>query len=510
MLNPEVAPAQPKLGYESEVPGHECGVYIEVSAQPDITFYGMAAGTNAINNRGSDAFGGYIYDDESTKFIGLKETGTVQKVLAELSDASARNFAVQAGTVAISQVRYSTVAGLNEEQQIRAIQPYLSDPEHETTFAGSINGNVDNAYIVGLEHGIRIADCPTDSIAMLRTIHRLADESGDMVGTLTDLQEQFSGAYSMVLAYEDKVYGIRDPNGLRPLCIGQRSNGAYIIASESVALDARGATYIREVEPGEIVEISQEHGTLSLQSYDSKIDAPETFCSMDIAYFMDGDSIHKNKFAYMWREELGRQVARETVLDKDSVVIGVPDSGLAAARAFADEAGLDYIQPLQKIVNSRAFMAPTPEERREIAANKLSLDAPMLLNSLRGSDGQINRRLTILDDTVVRGDSMSALAAKLVEAGVPSENIDIVIPFPEITEGCHLGTALKQDQLLSYQRTYREKCEQLGVASLTYLSVEGFQNLLPDSCLGCCGEEFPVSPLSAQEAALVGKLALNS
>lgn len=490
------------IGYETEVPQHECGVYAQLSPEADITFAQMVASAQAIQNRGHDSFGAFlvrkVHDGESSgtasdhRYEGYKNLGSIDDVMALMPVQTGNRLEGHRSDTGVAQVRWGTVYGLSPKQMMDATQPYVQD------ILGGINGNVENAIFVAAARGVTLEDCPTDSIAMLKVIEQDKKQLNGMIPALERAREDFAGGYAIVVEAEGTLYGMRDPHGIKPLSIGQRANGAYILASESVVFDAEDAAFVRDVNPGEIVELIKTPQGIEILSHPPEVMADEKHCSLEIGYFMRAKSLFRGRPLHELRAELGVQMAQEMAIEnpKNYVAIGVPESGLPSARAFAEASGVDYLEDaLVKVEDVRSFTAATEDMQHKLAGRKLQVDIKAIVDALFDSQTKIWRKLLILDDSVVRGTQMMNLSAVLRDAGIPQEHLQVVVPFPEINEGCHLGSAIQQEKLLSYQRSHDEKIQRLGVGALAFLSLEGLDKVAPNTCKGCFNGVYPVQPL---------------
>lgn len=489
---------------DSEIPGHDCGVMVELSTHEDLTYFEAAASTVPIQNRGSQAFGGVILSNVTGNFEGHKAPGSIREVIRSMKDEAAQRMARLAGRIIMTHVRWSTdPRDQTPAQKAASIQPY-----ENRDYAAAVNGNVENAYLMAIDRGISLAECPTDSIAQVKVVEHDTNKTGSIVDALKIQREEAGGGYAIVASKGGKTYGMRDPNGIKPLSIAQKPNGNYVFASETVVFDAQDARFIRDVAPGEIVEARKGEKGQTLKSYPMKEKVQEAFCALEIGYFMRAKSLFRGLPVAYWRGQMGKQLAKEVKISNpaDYVVAGVPESGLNAAEAFAAAADIQYIKPFDKIVDERSFTAASAKEQQLIAEKKLDIDAEMIHSALRDEATNTYKTLILADDSAVKGNQMRKLVERLQKLGVPGENISVMIPFPEIVESCHLGSAIEKEKLLSYQRSYEEQIDYLGVNSLTYLSIAGFKEVVPSTCGGCFGDNYPVPPLARKDRELIGNL----
>jgi amidophosphoribosyltransferase len=265
------------------------------------------------------------------------------------------------------------------------------------------------------------------------------------------------GSYSLVMLSEGKLYAMRDPWGLRPLCIGRIGN-SWIATSESCALDRMGATYVREVEPGEFITIDEDgmHSEILVQT------PKHSLCVFEHIYFSDATSRLNDAYVYNVREALGRELAREFPVDAD-LIVPVPDSSIPAALGYADESGIKYGQAIIKNrYSDRTFIKPD-QRLREL---EIDLKFNMVKPKIEGA------RLVIVDDSIVRGNTMKRLVSALRNHGV--KEIHLRSSAPPLRHPCYFGIDIPQDkELIAAGRTEQEIADYIGVDSLGYLSLTG-------------------------------------
>ena len=291
------------------------------------------------------------------------------------------------------------------------------------------------------------------------------------------------GAYSLVIASPRKLIGVRDPQGFKPLCIGKRDN-AYILASETCALDTVGAEFIRDVRPGEIVTIT-ENGIESSHIFSNG--RPEARCVFEYIYFARPDSVFDGVGVYHSRIYAGRCLAKDSPVDAD-IVVGVPESGNAAALGYSMESGIPYSMAFVK--NSyvgRTFIKPKQSSRESAVRVKLNV----LKEAVNG------KRVIMIDDSIVRGTTSNLIVNMLREAG--AREVHVKVSAPPFLYPCYFGTDIpSSDQLIAWNRTVEEICSIIGADSLSYLKVERLKEMagmLP-VCTACFTGDYPLDPPS--------------
>ncbi|MCM0649542.1 amidophosphoribosyltransferase [Clostridium swellfunianum] len=445
----------------------ECGVFgifakeaLDVST---LTYYGLYA----LQHRGQESAGIAVSDFSNIQCH--KDMGLVANVFNE------ENLRAMTGSIAIGHVRYSTTGASN----VTNAQPIIGRYKLGN-IAVAHNGNLVNADVIRelLEDCGCIFQTSIDSEVILNLIARGAKRG--MERAIVDAIQAVKGSYAIVLLTEDKLIGVRDPNGIRPLCIG-RIDDSYIICSESCALDAVGAEFVRDVDPGEIVIIDKEG--ISSISFAERI-RPET-CAFEYIYFARPDSVIDGINVYTSRIEAGKQLFKESPVDAD-IVIGVPDSGMQAAMGYAKASGIPYDNGfIKNKYVARTFIAPSQELRERAVAVKLN---PLKVN-VEG------KRVVLIDDSIVRGTTSRKLVDSLRRAGaleVHFRSASPVVKYP-----CYFGIDTPyRKELIGAQQDIENIREDIGADSLAYLSMEGLLAALGGKnkfCLGCFNGVYPVA-----------------
>ena len=436
-------------GFEDDHLHDECavfGVYDEHRDVGRLTYFGL----QALQHRGQES-AGIAVGDGSTVMVN-KDLGLVTQVFKE------SDFAALSGKVAIGHARYSTSGGAGSWE---AAQPHLSAMGDEI-IALAHNGTLVNTArlrVELVERGIEFRS-GTDSEVAAKLIGYYTQKSHHIREGIRRTMELIEGAYAMVLITSDALYAFRDPNGIRPLVLGkfEGGDGGYVVASETCGLDIAGATYMRDVRPGEIIRINHE-GFVCEQAVTARRYTP---CIFEHVYFARPDSIFDGATIYQSRVWMGRMLALESPCDAD-ICIGVPDSGIPGAIGYSRESGIPYAEAIVKNrYVGRTFIQPTQELR--------NMGIKLKLNPMRASlEG---RRVVVIDDSIVRGNTSKQLVKMLRDAGATEVHLRIV--SPEVKWPCFYGIDTDtQDQLISANKTTEEICEFTGADSLAFLSLNG-------------------------------------
>ncbi|MDI6600957.1 MAG: amidophosphoribosyltransferase [Thermoanaerobacteraceae bacterium] len=439
-----------------------CGIF-GIAGTPDaakLTYYAL----NALQHRGQESAGIAVSDGVVIRFY--KEEGLVPEVFkGDVIDTLN-------GDSAIGHVRYSTAGGSGVINAQPIVVRY-----REGYMALSHNGNlVNNEEIKDyLEENGSILQTTTDSEIFLHLLARYHDDG--LVGAIMRCMNEVKGSYSIVLLTQNRLIGFRDPWGLRPLSLG-RLRESYCLASETVAFDIIGAEYIRDIEPGEIVVI--EGGNVKSYIYER---SSHNLCIFEYIYFARPDSMLGGLNVYEARKDLGKTLARECPADAD-MVIGVPDSGTFAAIGYAEESGIPLGEGLIKSKYAgRTFIEPQ-QKLREIGV-RLKLN--VLKERISG------KRLVVVDDSIVRGNTSRRLVSMLKDAG--AKEVHMRIAAPPVISPCYFGIDIPtKEELVASNHTIDEIKQIIGVDSLGYLSVDGMVRALKGYgyCTGCFTGKYPM------------------
>lgn len=476
---------EPLLADRPEHPEEACGVFGVWAPGEDVsrlTYYAL----HALQHRGQESAGIAVGDAETVTVT--KNLGLVSRVFRE-SDLDSLT-----GDVAIGHTRYSTTGSSTSWENA---QPHLSTIGRQV-IALAHNGNLVNTSNLRDRlqgRGIRFRST-TDSEVIATLIGAFTQEHHHIRGGIRETMKLISGAYAVVLITEEALYAFRDPNGIRPLVLGKlpetaehlpgldSAGGArgWVVASETCALDIVGAEYIREIAPGESIKVSA-NGVESQQAVPAE---KCSLCMFEFVYFARPDSEMLDCSLYEARRRMGEALAHEAPADAD-FVIGVPDSGIPAATGFAHESGLPYGEGLAKNrYVGRTFISPSQTLRKQGIRLKLN----PLKHAIKG------KRLVVVDDSIVRGNTTQKLVAMLREAG--AKEVHMRITSPPVVWPCFYGIDTDtQDQLIAANHTIAEICEHIGADSLAYLSLDGMVQATgapkEDFCLACFDGEYPIA-----------------
>lgn len=384
------------------------------------------------------------------------------------------------GNIGIGHVRYSTAGESTRENAQPLVLNYVKG-----TLGLAHNGNLTNAPKLKreLEYGGAIFQTTIDSEVIAYHIARERVKTPSVEAAVANAMKKLSGAYSLVIMSPRKMIGARDPQGFKPLCIGKRDN-AYILASESCALDTIGAVFVRDVLPGEIVTITS-GGIASDTSLCPSDKSSEARCVFEYIYFARPDSVFDGVSVYHSRLWAGKALALDSPAKAD-LVVGVPESGNAAALGFSLQSGIPYGTAFVK--NSyvgRTFIKPKQSSRESAVKIKLNV----LKEAVAG------KRVVMIDDSIVRGTTSALIVSMLKEAG--AAEVHVRISAPPFLHPCYFGTDIPtEDQLIAHNRTVGEIRALIGADSLAFLRAERLSEMaegLP-ICTACFSGNYPIEP----------------
>jgi amidophosphoribosyltransferase len=423
-------------------------------------------GLYALQHRGQESAGIVVSDRKGVNCA--RGMGLVSDVFDEQAIRRLK------GDVALGHVRYSTTGS----SAIENAQPFLVKYA-DGHVAVAHNGNLVNSRELksGLEREGSIFQSSMDSEII---VHLIAKEKGAFQDKLVTALKSIEGAYSLGILTENKMVAVRDPRGFRPLCIGTL-DGAYVIASETCALDLIGARYVRDVEPGEIV-IIDEKGLTSLKPYEK---VTPSQCIFELIYFARPDSDIYGANVYETRKELGRQLAIECPVDAD-MILPVPDSGNFAALGFAEESGLRFeMGIIRNHYVGRTFIQPSQKIR--------NFGVKVKLNPVRRViEG---KRVVLVEDSIVRGTTSKVRINAMREAG--AKEVHMRVSCPPLVSPCFFGIDFPTSrELIASSRTVEKIRKFIGLDSLGYLSLEGMLKAMPIDrktfCTACFTKKYPI------------------
>jgi amidophosphoribosyltransferase len=451
----------------------ECGVFGMYDFDGNDVASSIYYGLFALQHRGQESCGIAVSDTNgpkrkvmSQKGMGLVNEVFVQEDLEKLK-----------GDIGVGHVRYSTAGASTRENAQPLVLNYVKG-----TLGLAHNGNLINAHELReeLEYTGAIFQTTIDSEVIAYLIARERLKSPTVEEAVKNAMKKIKGAYSLVIMSPRKLIGARDPHGFKPLCIGKRDN-AYVLASESCALDTIGAEFVRDVLPGEVVSITRE-GVFS----DTSLCLEETKqarCIFEYIYFARPDSVIDGVSVYESRIKAGRCLAKSSPVEAD-LVVGVPESGNAAALGYSLESGIPYgVAFIKNTYVGRTFIKPKQSQRESSVNVKLNV----LKEIVKG------KRVIMIDDSIVRGTTSGRIVGMLKEAG--AKEVHVRISSPAFLHPCYFGTDIpSEDQLIAHNRSIEEISQRIGADSLGYLLVEDLKELsegLP-YCHGCFTGDYPL------------------
>ena len=384
------------------------------------------------------------------------------------------------GDIGVGHVRYSTAGASTRENAQPLVLNYVKG-----TLALAHNGNLINAMELrkDLEYTGAIFQTTIDSEVIAYHIARERLNSNSVEEAVGRACQKIKGAFALVVMSPRKLVGARDPYGFKPLCIGKRDN-AYILASETCALDTIGAEYVRDVLPGEIVTITPEGGIQS----DLSLALPkekEARCIFEYIYFARPDSVFDGVGVYHSRIYAGRCLAKDSPVDAD-IVVGVPESGNAAALGYSLQSGIPYGTAFVKNgYVGRTFIKPKQSSRESSVRVKLNV----LKEAVDG------KRIIMIDDSIVRGTTSDRIVKMLRDAG--ATEVHVRISSPPFLWPCYFGTDIpEREQLIAYNRSIEDIRKIIGADSLGYLGVERLEEMVGglSICKGCFTGTYPMEP----------------
>ncbi|MCK0143370.1 amidophosphoribosyltransferase [Aliiroseovarius sp. F20344] len=455
----------------------ECGVFGVIGLKDAANF--VALGLHALQHRGQEA-GGIVCHDPEEGFNSARRFGYVRDNFTKASVME-----TLPGPLAIGHVRYSTAG--SKGAVIRDVQPFFG----EFSMGGAAiahNGNITNADALRrelIERG-SIFQSSSDSECIIHLMARSLQRN--IPERMEDALRRVEGAFSVVAMTRTKLMGVRDPHGVRPLVLGKLGEG-WVLSSETCALDIIGAEFIREIEPGEMVVITD-------QGVDSSFPfrpQPSKFCIFEHVYFSRPDSIYGGRSVYETRRQIGVELARETPVEAD-LVCPIPDSGVPSAIGYSQESGIPYaLGIIRNQYMGRTFIEPTEQIRNMGVRLKLNVNRALIKG----------KKVVLVDDSVVRGTTTRKIKDMLLDAG--AKEVHFRIASPPTAWPCFYGVDTpNRDKLLAAQMTEDEMCAHLKVDSLKFISLDGLyravgeaegrKNDCPQYCDACFSGEYPVTP----------------
>ena len=477
MTDALMPPAHP---FDDDKLKEECGIFGVIGAQDAASF--VALGLHALQHRGQEA-GGIVTHDPEQGFHSVRRFGYVRD-----NFTSSDVMDMLPGPLAIGHVRYST-AGSKGATAIRDVQPFFG----EFAMGGAAiahNGNITNADSLRrelIERG-SIFQSSSDSECIIHLMARSLQRN--IPERMEDALRRVEGAFSVVAMTRTKLIGVRDPLGVRPLVLGKVGENGWALSSETCALDIIGAEFVREIEPGEMVVITSDGKIDSIRPFRPM---PSRSCIFEHVYFSRPDSILGGRSVYETRENIGRELAKESPVEAD-LVCPVPDSGTPAAIGFSLESGIPFAMGIiRNQYMGRTFIEPTEHIRNMGVRLKLNVNRALI----RG------KRVILVDDSVVRGTTSRKIKEMILDAG--AAEVHFRIASPPTAWPCFYGVDTPQrEKLLAATMSEEEMREHLNVDSLKFISLDGLYRAVgetkgrdktcPQYCDACFSGEYPVEP----------------
>jgi amidophosphoribosyltransferase len=476
----------------SEGPHDECGVfgiYAPGRQVAQLTYFALFA----LQHRGQEGAG--IVSCDGQRVYEHRGLGLVSQVFND------RNMEPLIGHMAVGHNRYSTTGS----NHLRNVQPHLIETMHGP-LAVAHNGNLTNATGLRhtlLQHGGGLSST-NDTEVMVQALARLPDIWQEKLPPEFDFEDEdpwrlrirafmevAEGAYSLAILTRDALYAVRDPLGLRPLCLGQLEGGGWVVASESCALQTIGAELVREIEPGEIMRIDGN----GIQTTQGKSAERRALCIFEYVYFARPDSRFEGQLIHQVRQRMGWQLAREAPVSAD-LIVAVPDSATPACIGYSQESGIPFSEGLTKNrYIGRTFIQPDDQLRRD----SVKLKYNVLDGNLRG------KRVVLIDDSIVRGNTIGPIVRLLREGG--AAEVHVRVTSPPVRHPCFMGVDMAtRGQLIAHRMDNEAICRHIGADSLHYLSLAGMHAAVrPDigpvngdgshtgHCNACFSGKYPIS-----------------
>ena len=474
-LPPEMPPSHP---FDDDKLHEECGVFGVIGVTDAANF--VALGLHALQHRGQEA-GGIVSHHPEEGFNSARRFGYVRD-----SFTKASLMETLPGPLSIGHVRYSTT-GSKGNTAIRDVQPFFG----EFSMGGAAiahNGNITNADSLRrelIERG-SIFQSSSDSECIIHLMARSLQRT--IPDRMEDALRRVEGAFSIVAMTRTKLIGVRDPLGVRPLVLGRVGDG-WALSSETCALDIIGAEFVREINPGEMVVITDK----GVESRYPFRPVKSRFCIFEHVYFSRPDSILGGRSVYETRHQIGVELAREAPVDAD-IVCPVPDSGTPAAIGYSHESGIPYAMGIiRNQYMGRTFIEPTEQIRNMGVRLKLNVNRALIKG----------KRVILVDDSVVRGTTSRKIKEMILDAG--AKEVHFRIASPPTAWPCFYGVDTPQrEKLLAATMTEEEMREHLGIDSLKFISLNGLYRAVgeakgrdpdaPQYCDACFSGEYPVEP----------------
>ena len=468
----------------------ECGVFgVFAPSTCDVAslcYYGLFA----LQHRGQESAGIVVNDDGV--FTYRKDTGIVSEIFT-----SENLKKLGQGNMALGHVRYGTT-GVGDR---RNAQPVVVN-HLKGNMALAHNGNLVNSYELRteLEEQGSIFHSTSDTEVIAYTITKERLSAKNIEDATAAAISKLDGAYSLVIMSPSKLIAARDPHGFRPLCYGVRDDGTYIVASETCALDAVNAEFVRDIEPGEVVVFTKD-GIRSIKDHCKT--AEKSFCVFEYLYIARPDSVCEGCSVHSARLRAGEFLAEAYPIDAD-LVVGVPDSGTDAAIGYSRRSGIPYdIGLIKNKYIGRTFIVPGQGVREEMVSIKLNVVSSVVKG----------KRVVLVDDSIVRGTTSPKLVKRLRDGG--AKEVHMLSSAPPFKNPCYYGVDIdSRDDLIACKHTPEEIAKIIGADSVNFLSVEDVKRITGGDGSGCCyacftGEYPTKEPVKANKSRFEGKISAN-
>lgn len=460
------------MAFDDDKFHEECGVF-GIYGHDDAAAM-TALGLHALQHRGQEACGIVTYDGES--FYSRKALGLVDDTFSQSDVIESLK-----GYVAIGHNRYATTG----EGAIRNVQPMYGDIAIGG-FSVAHNGNLTNAHMLRrelVETGA-IFQSTSDTEVIVHLVAR--SHKDDVVDRVRDALERIEGGYALVASAQDKLIGVRDTYGIRPLCLGKLGD-TFVLASESCAFDIIGADFVRNIEAGEMVVITKD-GLSSSFPFKRQ---PSRFCVFEYVYFARPDSFMEDKSVYQVRKNIGIELAKESPVPNADVIIPVPDSGVPSAIGYAEAAGVPFeLGIIRNHYVGRTFIEPTDKIRHLGVRLKHNANRAFI-------EGKV---VVLVDDSIVRGTTSRKIVEMVRNAG--AKEVHMRISSPPTSHSCFYGIDTPStEELLAHKKSVHEICEHIKADSLAYVSIDGLYRASgetarnseqPQFCDACFTGDYPV------------------
>jgi amidophosphoribosyltransferase len=453
----------------------KCGIFGVYSPSEEV-FPFLYWGMLAQNHRGHQSHGFATYCDGLEFYTDL---GLIPPIKEPGKDSRVK---ILSGRIGIANVRYTTSGSSEYDALCKDAMPFISQGENRSLVI-SFNGNIVN--VRELQEFVGVSRDTSDSHALAALLVHEYEKTGSLYESVKELMKVTDGAYSITGILDDgTLFAFKDPLGIRPLCYGF-SDGIFAFSSESTGLAINGIEWQRELRPGELLIVKD--GMMSqVQAYPSKRQA---FCAFEFAYFSRPDSRYNGKYVYQVRRDLGAALARiyKDASDRCEIVVCLPESAIDAAYGFHEESGLRWEMALRRhrYVSQRAFITDGVD-RQSVIYRKLNILASLI----------VGNRIAVVDDSIVRGNTMRGNIKRLRDAG--AREVHLFITYPQIIGPCFYGIDMSTySELIGARMAFEEMAKELGADSINYMSVDEYikeTGMRGDQlCLGCLTNEYPTS-----------------